>query len=136
MDKEDETVQFETNKFGYYLLIQNKYIDENTRKLSDILSPNLDPITLSQGITFLNLEDKITNTLEFSSIQKIADKLFVQLAPNNYEYFSSFDSELRKKYDRYAVAFYNTFVNLETFIKSKDSNARQVILTNLPIVAE
>jgi len=93
-------------------------------------------ITSSQGVTFLTLKKTLDNKIKTSAIQKISDELFLELAPINYKYFLSLDSKLRNEYDKYSLAYYQVFINLEKYIKTKDINTKQIILSNLPLVIE
>jgi hypothetical protein len=84
----------------------------------------------------LTLKKTLDNKIKTSAIQKISDELFLELAPINYKYFLSLDSKLRNEYDKYSLAYYQVFINLEKYIKTKDINTKQIILSNLPLVIE
>ena len=102
MDPETNTISINTDKFGYYIIIQNKYLIENPKKISELWE--IDIIwedNLNDSLNFSNLEEKLNEALQISAIEKLAHKFYLKFVPNMsyFDYFVSFDTDIAKQYN-------------------------------------
>lgn len=139
MNSKTNTIKVATNKFGYYIIIQNRYLEENAPKISELNNTeNIQENISNTGLSFSNLEEKLNETLQISAIEKLAHKFYLKFVPNMsyFDYFVSFDTDIAKQYNSYAQAHYNMFVALEKYVLTKDNSEKIKVIQNLKIIAQ
>ena len=139
MDSENKTIKVTTHRFGYYIIIQNRYLEENAPKISELNNTELAQDNISNtGLSFTNLEEKLNDTLQITAIENLAHKFYLKFVPNMtyFDYFVSFDTDIAKQYNAYAQAHYNMFLALEKYVLTKDTSEKTKVIQNLKIVAQ
>lgn len=139
MDKETKTIKLTTDRFGYYIIIQNRYLEENAPKISELNNTVVDTENpTNTNLSFRNLEEKLNEALQIWAIEKLAHKFYLKFVPDMtyYDYFSSFDTQLTNQYNSYAQAHYNMFIALEKYVITKDQAEKSRVIKNLKIIAQ
>jgi hypothetical protein len=139
MDKETKTIKVATDRFGYYIIIQNRYLEENAPKISELNNSVIDAENpTNTTLNFSNLEEKLNEVLQISAIEKLAHKFYLKFVPDMtyYDYFSSFDIQLANQYNSYAQAHYNMFIALEKYVLTKNQAEKSKVIQNLKIIAQ
>ena len=139
MNPQSRTITVNTNKFWYYIIIQNRYLEANSPTIWELqnVSSSLDD-TSSSNITFWNVEDTLKQTLTNSQIQSLAESFYTKMLPDMtyFDYFRSFDTQLNQEYNLYAQAHYNLFIALEKYLLTNDQSEKVKVVQNLRIISQ
>jgi len=139
MDSENKTIKVTTHRFWYYIIIQNRYLEEDALKISELNNTENTQENISNtDISFSNLEEKLNSVLQISAIEKLAHKFYLEFVPDMtyFDYFVSFDTDLAHQYNSYAQAHYNMFVALEKYAITKSNIEKTKVIQNLKVIAQ
>lgn len=133
MDTQDDTINFSTRKFWYYTFIQNRYLEENPLKVSDLNTQTQQPgNTTSQVNTydFISVQEKLLQAISNQFVIDTATETYKNIEPNDdYKYFFEFDTDLKNIYDWYAKIYFETFIQFEKYLVNKTQENREILLS-------
>jgi hypothetical protein len=133
MDTQDDTINFSTRKFWYYTFIQNRYLEENPLKVSDLNTQTQqveDTTSQINTYDFISVQEKLLQAISNQFVIDTATETYKNIEPNDdYKYFFEFDTDLKNIYDWYAKIYFETFIQFEKYLVNKTQENREILLS-------